>query len=121
MNAEIKPRYQLENLPISDKTREGITSIDQIGAMGRMLSVQDDYTEQCLDKLAKDLAQVVTEQNELINKFIKEQCKLNLKFNARLDAHDKVMKKYELRLHKLECRTDELEKIIKELKGKSQE
>jgi hypothetical protein len=47
-----KSRYDLENLPISQKTKDGLTkeNIEYIGAIGRMLSLQDDAIEEFLQK-----------------------------------------------------------------------
>lgn len=112
---EIKDRYKVDNLPISDKTREG-ANIDTLGAVGRMLSVQDGYIEDCLKKLTIDLAQVQKEQNDLIFKFIEEQTKLNLKIDARLDGLDKTVKRYKTTLDRHERKINALETQIDELK-----
>ena len=50
MTDNLTDRYDIENLPISDKTREGLTpeNINQLGAVGRMLSLQDDFIENIL-------------------------------------------------------------------------
>ena len=108
----IHERYKFDNLPINQKDN---VNIDQLGAIGRMLSVQDDYTDDRLNTLAQDLAKVVAEQNTLIVKFIEEQAKINKKINTRLTGHDKVMKAYAKRLTDLEQRTDDLELRIKDL------
>lgn len=111
---DIHPRYQIENLPITEKTLQG-ANINDAGILARMMSVQDDHIERCLNKLAEDLAQVVAEQNKLIVKFIEEQTLINIKFDARLAGHDKAMRGYAKRLSSLEKRTSELEDRIKEL------
>jgi hypothetical protein len=45
-----KPDYNLESLPISQATRDGLTpeNINYIGAVGRMLSLQDNFIEDIL-------------------------------------------------------------------------
>lgn len=48
-----KNRYALDNLPIQQATRDGLTkeNIDQIGTIGRMLSLQDDFLEELLNSV----------------------------------------------------------------------
>lgn len=48
---EKKTRYDLDNIPISDHTKKGLTSdnIYYIGAIGRMLSIQDEVIAEIID------------------------------------------------------------------------
>jgi hypothetical protein len=50
MTEDTKDRYDIDKIPISDKTRQGLTdnNINLIGAVGRMLSLQDDFIEDIL-------------------------------------------------------------------------
>ena len=52
MNQKIN-RYDPDTLPLSDKTREGLSpkSIDQLKAISVMLSLQDDVYEGLFDKI----------------------------------------------------------------------
>ena len=52
MNEDKKTRYDV--IPISEKTRKGMTlKIDDLGAIGRMLSLQDNAYDEQFDKLFK--------------------------------------------------------------------
>jgi hypothetical protein len=57
MTEELKHRYDLKNLPISEETRKGLTTenINYIGAVGRMLLVQDEFIEGILVDIQKTL------------------------------------------------------------------
>jgi hypothetical protein len=52
MTDKTKSRYDIDNIPISQKTRDGLTpeNINYIGTIGRMLSLQDEVIEEILDK-----------------------------------------------------------------------
>jgi hypothetical protein len=52
----IKPDYSFDKLPINPKTREGIQeTINQLGCVGRMLSMQDNYFEELFEGLNTSL------------------------------------------------------------------
>ena len=86
-------RYDLANLPISEVTRKGLTkdNINQIGAIGRMLSLQDDVYDEQFDKLCK---------------LIEDQTK---SFNLRFDAIDSRLTLIEDRMLKMETGATERE------------
>jgi hypothetical protein len=72
-------RYDIQNLPISNKTYEGLTSenINYIGVVGRMLLVQDKLSV----KTIEDLQQVISDQNyEILSRLTA--------IEKRLDAFD---------------------------------
>jgi chromosome segregation ATPase len=53
-----------ENIPISEKTRAGMSiNIDDLGAIGRMLSLQDDAYDERFEKMFE----LQTKQSESIN------------------------------------------------------
>lgn len=66
MTAKAASRYDLKNLPISEDTRKGLTkeNIQYIGAVGRMLSLQDDVYEEQFDKVI----QAIKDQSAQFNK-----------------------------------------------------
>lgn len=61
-------RYDIETLPISEKTREGLSSdnINTLGAIGRMLSLQDDVYEERFEKLNRVLINQADFTNQII-------------------------------------------------------
>ena len=62
MNAE---RY--DNPPISEKTRQGMTlTIDDLAAIGRLLSLQDDVYEEALEKINKRLSSIERKQENIM-------------------------------------------------------
>ena len=85
---ENNERYDLNNLPISDKTREGLTpeNINYIGAVGRMLLLQDNYNEKLIDQIAIDLAEVTTATNAKIFKLLEDQHTLILAIKTDIGA-----------------------------------
>jgi hypothetical protein len=89
-------RYDFENLPISQKTRDGLTSenINYLSAVGRMLSLQDD---------------VYDDKFEEIIKLIKDQ---TAEFNRRFDSIDR-------RLDSLERGATDREKRIEYLEQRA--
>ena len=60
MTENTRDRYNFENLPISEKTRKGLTdeNINYIGAVGRMLSLQDDFIEGILGDIHRTLVSI---------------------------------------------------------------
>jgi uncharacterized protein Yka (UPF0111/DUF47 family) len=114
MTEEKKDRYNIEKLPISDKTRDGLTpeNINYIGAIGRMLSLQDEFIEQTYeDSITKTLGlvgEMIKEQNEAIfskineqNKIIKQIQRLIFDINEELKNHESRIKKLEGRVEKM--------------------
>jgi hypothetical protein len=57
MSIRKENRYDLANLPISEVTRNGLTkaNIQTIGAIGRMLSLQDDVYDEQFEKILRAL------------------------------------------------------------------
>jgi hypothetical protein len=52
----LKGRY--DNIPISDKTKEGMRlSIDDLAAIGRLLTLQDNAYEQMFDEFRVEFSQ----------------------------------------------------------------
>jgi hypothetical protein len=78
-------RYKIERLPITKKTYEGLSQdgINLIGAIGRMLKIQDDYLDERFDQLF-----------------------------LRLDAIDTKLESHDLRIDCLERKVEQLEKKI---------
>ena len=94
-----KTRYNLENLPISDITRDGLTpeNINYIGAIGRMLLVQDEFIEDTLAIQSKALFTEVIRQNKVI-----------MKIQRLIFDIQEELKDHEARLKKLETRVDKM-------------
>lgn len=65
-----------ENIPLSDKTREGMSlNIDDLGAIGRMLSLQDHVYEEQFDdisRLLKQHAKLMEGQQKVSNYILAE-------------------------------------------------
>ena len=64
-------RYDPDNLPLSEKTREGLTpnSIDQLKAISVMLSLQDDVYEDMFKKLfvaIADIKKILSRHKEIL-------------------------------------------------------
>jgi len=50
----IDKKYRYDNIPISDTTRKGMTlNIDDLGAIGRMLSLQDNVYDERFEEILK--------------------------------------------------------------------
>ena len=60
MTDSTKNRYDIGCLPISQATRDGLTpeNINQIGTIGRMLSLQDDFMEDLLGGIQKTVEKI---------------------------------------------------------------
>jgi tetrahydromethanopterin S-methyltransferase subunit G len=60
MTNSTKDRYKLDSLPISDTTKKGLSkdNIDQIGTIGRMLSLQDEFLEDLLGGIQKTVEKI---------------------------------------------------------------
>ena len=99
MTDETKDRYNIENLPISDKTREGFTpeNINYIGAVGRMLSLQDQFIEDTLGRQTKAVFEEISKQNKTI-----------MKIQRLIFDIQEELKDHETRLKKLESRVDKM-------------
>ena len=69
-----------ENIPISDKTRQGMTlNIDDLQAISRLLMLQDDVYEDMFDELTqsmKDIKKVLANHESRICKLEKSIEKL---------------------------------------------
>lgn len=68
MTDNTKNRYELDNLPISEETRKGLTpeNINYIGAVGRMLLLQDQFIEQSIATHSKAMFLLLTKQSKII-------------------------------------------------------
>ena len=99
MTDENKNRYNIENLPISDMTHEGLTpeNINYIGAIGRMLAVQDQFIEDTLASQSKALFAEVIKQNKTIMKVQR----LIFDIQEELRNHEARLKKLEIRVDKI--------------------
>lgn len=94
MNKNVS-RYDLNNLPLSEETRKGLTpeNINYIGAVGRMLSLQDDVYDDQFEKIIK----LLEEQNKEFRKRFDA-------IEARLDMIEKGANDRERRIEYLEKR-----------------
>lgn len=99
MTDEIKNRYDLDKIPISEETRKGLTSenINYIGAVGRMLSLQDDFIENTLVSQTKIVFNEISKQNKTI-----------MKIQRLIFDIQEELKDHEARLKKLEGRVDKM-------------
>src|ERR1035437_7898172 len=96
MTDNTKNRYELENLPISEETRKGLTqeNINYIGAVGRMLSLQDDFIEESIANQSKAMFLSLTKQNNII----KSIQRVIVGMQDELRDHEKRIKNLEKRL-----------------------
>jgi len=88
----MKDRYDIDNLPISETTRKGLTkeNINAIGTIGRMLSLQDDFLEDLLLGISNTIH----------------------KIELRLDAIELRLDKIEINLEDKESRLKILERYM---------
>jgi hypothetical protein len=99
MTENTKNRYEFGSLPISEETRKGLTqeNINYIGAVGRMLSLQDDFIETTLGEQTKTVFAEISKQNKVI---IKIQ-RLIFDIQEELKDHEARLKKLEIRVNKM--------------------
>lgn len=92
-------RYEFANLPISKKTAEGISQdgINLLGAIGRMLSLQDDVIEEKFDLILKSLDSLSSKVDRL---------------NTRISSLEKIIKRHDVKINCLEQRIEAVEKIL---------
>ena len=75
-----------ENVPISDKTKQGMTlTIDDLAAIGRLLTLQDNYYDEQFEKIFKAVDEV---QKILVN-HENRLCRLEKLFAAHIKDHPK--------------------------------
>lgn len=56
-----------DNIPISEQTRKGMTlTIDDLAAIGRLLTLQDDVYEEHFDRLNKRLDSIEKKQETIL-------------------------------------------------------
>ena len=96
-----KNRYDFENLPISEETRKGLTSenINQIGTIGRMLSLQDEVYEDAFEKLTAMLTKRFDKLDKdirKINREIAELKKKDLALEKKIEDVNSELKKFYL-------------------------
>lgn len=99
MTDSTKSRYEINNLPISEETRKGLTqeNINYIGAVGRMLSLQDDFIETTLAEQNKAMFTAVTKQTKIIQSIQK----LLADIQNELKDHETRISKLEGKMAKL--------------------
>lgn len=99
MTDSTKSRYELNSLPITEETFKGLTpeNINYIGAIGRMLSVQDDFIETTLVDQTKVVFAEISKQNKTI-----------MKIQRLIFDIQEELKDHEARLKKLESRVDKM-------------
>jgi hypothetical protein len=99
MTDSTKNRYELENLPLGEETRKGLTSenINYIGAVGRMLSLQDDFIETTLGDQTRTVFAEISKQNKIIMKVQR----LIFDIQEELKDHEARLKKLEGRVEKM--------------------
>ena len=103
-------KYDLENLTISEKTRKGLTeeNINYIGAVGRMLSLQDLTTEETIGEAIKAQTKLMLESITKQNEIIAQQNKIIIKIQRLIFDIQEELKNHEVRLKKLEVRVDKM-------------
>ena len=73
-------RYNFENLPISEKTKEGMKlSIDDVSILGRMMALQDDANDEEHEKIFKALDVIlkkISATNDNVTELRKEVAEL---------------------------------------------
>ena len=73
-------------IPLSDKTKQGmVLTIDDLAAIGRLLSLQDNYYEELFEGLNKKLESV----DKILDNHEKRLCRLEKMFAAHLADHPK--------------------------------
>lgn len=81
MSEELKlNRY--ENVPLSEQTKKGMTlKIDDLAAIGRLLTLQDDYYDEQFERIFKGLSEIMTklEDHEKRIKRLEREFKRHLK------------------------------------------
>ena len=76
-----------ENVPLSEKTKSGMTlTIDDLAAIGRLLTLQDDYYDEQFEKINKKLDEV----QKMLANHEKRICALEKKLAKHLDEHEKL-------------------------------
>ena len=74
MNKNNKNLYRYDNIPLSDATKKGMSlNIDDLGAFGRVLSLQDDVYDERFESLEKLIRAQAQSVNSLII-LVKELC-----------------------------------------------
>jgi uncharacterized protein YjbJ (UPF0337 family) len=60
MTDETKDRYDINNIPISEKTYKGLSTenINMLGAIGRMLSLQDEFIGDILGEIKEAIVKI---------------------------------------------------------------
>jgi hypothetical protein len=100
MAKKAKNRYDFDSLPISELTRKSLSkeNIDQLGTIGRMLSLQDD----AYDEMFEEVIGLLREQSkEMTLRFDAIDKKFDI-IEARLDKMEQGATEREIRLSILE-------------------
>ena len=92
-------RYEIENLPISQKTFDGLShdGINLLGAIGRMLKIQDLDADQKFDEILLGLATLNTKIDRLTKK---------------VNCLEKTVKGHTIKIERLEKRIEAIEKVV---------
>jgi hypothetical protein len=92
-----KNRYDLDKLPITKKTRDGLTeeNINYIGAVGRMLMVQDEEAERMYEEHAATITGAV---QKMLADFKAEIVTALAAIELRLDSIEENLKAQDTRL-----------------------
>lgn len=92
-------RYDFENLPISEETRKGLTTenINYIGAVGRMMLLQDLFIEDTIAAQSKTMFTAIDRQNKIIQSIQK----LLIAIQGELQDHETRIKKLEIKVERL--------------------
>jgi hypothetical protein len=100
MTTKTPNRYDLANLPISATTRKGLTkeNIDQIGAIGRMLLLQDEVHDEQFGDIKLLLQEQKTESKLRFDKIDERFTSID----SRLDNMEKGATEREIRISILE-------------------
>ena len=109
MENERITRYDIETLPISEATRKGLTAenINYIGAIGRMLSLQDNVYEEQFERMLSLISAQSTLIHIINNNIVDLTAEIREMKNE-LRCHEKSLRNHETRIKKLERQVNKL-------------
>jgi hypothetical protein len=76
-----------DNIPLSEKTRQGMTlTIDDLAAIGRLLTLQDDYYDELFERVERKLTEILKK----LDNHEKRICALEKKLSKHIEDHEKI-------------------------------